>query len=708
MKVINVTPGLLPIPPNGWGAVEKIIWDYHLALEASGIKSEIKYLNDVKYDDTCVIHVHVANLAIECYQRGIPYIFTIHDHHAFLHGKDSFVFKQNLEAIEKSVISLSPCKFLVDYFGTKKLRYLSHAVNTDTFVNKFSVRKDSLLCVANNGYAGDQSKDRKGFRIAIEAAMRLDLPLTIAGPKNNENFFKTLPEELNSYSKLTKIYDLNEQQLIHLYNEHSVFLHFSELEAGHPNLTLLEAMSCGLPVVGTFEESSYLGMAVCKRDLEEAVKSINLVRSNYESFSLSAFTNSQQNSYKNRVNDLLKIYSEYRETIFGDKIINQYKKIQKNKNIIGPQILITFFDGVKVEILGGCDKKYHVKFIDKTNNISIYETQITNNMWCSPRRKYWTNWLVEVWEINDDGSMENIESKSIDLKDQKVLVTIDSPSLGDMLAYIGQVEAFQNKHECSVDCIMMNEELAQSAQPNYKNINFIQSIKAGNKYYASYKIGYFLDCWNENAPSDPRTINLISVACGILGLPEKEIKPKLSYPDIISGSKKKYVCIATQSTAQCKYWNNEKGWKQTIKFLDKKGFDVMCIDRFSTFGNGKNMNYIPQGARDMTGDIPLKRRMAQIKNAKFFIGLGSGLSWLAWALDVPVVLISGFSKSFAEFSTPYRVINENVCNGCWNNPKVAFDKGDWMWCPEGKNFECTKEITSEMVEEKINTLLSRL
>jgi hypothetical protein len=28
MKITQVTPGLITIPPNGWGAVEKIIWNY--------------------------------------------------------------------------------------------------------------------------------------------------------------------------------------------------------------------------------------------------------------------------------------------------------------------------------------------------------------------------------------------------------------------------------------------------------------------------------------------------------------------------------------------------------------------------------------------------------------------------------------------------------------------------------------------------------
>ena len=251
MKVINVTPGLLPIPPNGWGAVEKVIWDYHLQLQANNISSEIKYLNEINYDDSMIVHVHVANLANECYQKGIPYIFTIHDHHAYLYGKDSDVFRENLKAIENSVFSLSPCKYLVPYFGSKKLRYFSHAVNTDVFKLNDRARhnKLKLLCVANNGYAYNQSIDRKGFGLAIQAAMDLDLPLTIAGPSNNNNFFKTLDPKLNNYSNLTKLYDLDEKWLVNLYNEHDAFVHLSELEAGHPNLTLLEAMACGIPVI---------------------------------------------------------------------------------------------------------------------------------------------------------------------------------------------------------------------------------------------------------------------------------------------------------------------------------------------------------------------------------------------------------------------------------------------------------------------------
>jgi autotransporter strand-loop-strand O-heptosyltransferase len=94
--------------------------------------------------------------------------------------------------------------------------------------------------------------------------------------------------------------------------------------------------------------------------------------------------------------------------------------------------------------------------------------------------------------------------------------------------------------------------------------------------------------------------------------------------------------------------------------------------------------------------------------SKMFIGLGSGLTWYAWALNVPTVLISGFSEPHQEMkSDVVRIINTEVCHGCF--AKHLFDRGDWNWCPEHKGterqFECTKSITFDMVKPHIENLL---
>ncbi|MEJ0003708.1 MAG: hypothetical protein WDN30_09295 [Pararobbsia sp.] len=51
-------------------------------------------------------------------------------------------------------------------------------------------------------------------------------------------------------------------------------------------------------------------------------------------------------------------------------------------------------------------------------------------------------------------------------------------------------------------------------------------------------------------------------------------------------------------------------------------------------------------------------RARWLKHAAFFVGLSSGLSWLAWAAGTPVVLISGFYASGERI--PYAVPRDQL------------------------------------------------
>ena len=709
MKIIQVNLGLLPIPPNGWGAIEKIIWDYYQLLNNKGLECQIKYLNEIQYADDVIVHVHVANLANECHKRGIPYIFSLHDHHAYLYGKNSVVYKENLEAIENSVISTCPAKYLVDYFGSKKLRYFSHAVNTTVFKcrnNKNPVNK--LLCVANNGYANDKSYDRKGFTYAIKAAKELGYPITIAGPSNNKKFFDTLDAELNQYDKLTKLFDLNEEQLIDLYNDHSIFLHPSELEAGHPNLTLLEAMSCGLPIVGTFEEKSYDGMIVVERNVEQIKSAIQNIVSDYDTYKNKAIQTANANSYFNRVDQLIDLYDQYTERLFAIRHINVYENIKKNNKSIKTNAVFkySFNDNAKIEVDNPIDteQSFHVTFYNSDDNSIKYETDLKHNWWGSCNFTYYIPYEVH---IKDNKTNELVETYKFNLKNKKVLVEYESFSLGDQLAWMPIIEQFRKKHECDLYVKLPLKNIFES---KYPEIKFVNHNKYVSDAFATYKLGFYVDengTNNDRCKSDPRKQPLQKIASDYLGLPYEPELPLIDFKVKDRPLKKRYVTIATQSTCQAKYWNNKGGWEKVVEYLKSKDFEVICIDKHKVFGNGKDcVNNMPSNALNYTGDKPLEDRMNQIYHSEFFIGLPSGLSWLAWAVKKPVVLISGFSYPYTEFETPYRVQNHSVCTGCWNDS--LFDKGDWKWCPKSdkrEEFECTKQITPKMVIDVIDQLL---
>lgn len=699
MRIINVTPGLLPIPPNGWGAVEKIIWEYHQNFLKLGHESEILYLDQVKSDRCAVVHIHVANLAIEAHKRGIPYYFTCHDHHAYLYGKDSNCFKENYNAIKNSIISFVPAKYLVNYFDLPNLKYLSHGVNTDFFKPTYRVVDEyKLLCVANNGFIHDPSEDRKGFAFAIEAAKKLNLQITIAGPENNKKFF----EKYNfNYDKLNVMYNLSETDLLRLYQSHDIFLHPSILEAGHPNLTLLEAISCGLPIVGTLEDDNNLeGLYKSNRDVDEIINGITHVINNYDTYKKLTALTSKEKSWENIVNTLIGFY----DTSMKNQLIEIYESTKINhKDSVESQnsIVFDFNNKSKVEILGEIKKEYSLKFINKQNNKLVYESDISNNMWTQANFAYFIDWNIQ---IRDKQTNSLVSDFNLDLKNKTVKIVNESPSLGDGVSWVACIDLFQKKHNCIVDYYTPNKDLFEIEYPNINFYNY-NHVKDEN-YYASYKIGCFDPNDNSISPADYRTQNLQQIATNILGLDYEEVKTKIHIKDKDRKLQEKYVCISTASTSGCKHWQHIDGWQKVVDHLNNNGYKVVVIQK-------EALNYMDlQGLKNVIHPQTqsIHEAISWIYNCEFFVGLSSGNSWLAWALDKKVLLISGFTKSFNEFFTPYRVINESVCNGCWNDVKYKFNAGDWNWCPKYKNtkkqFECTTEISFEMVKEKLINIIN--
>ena len=699
MKITQVTPGVIPIPPNGWGAVEKIIWNYKLNFDDLGHECDIQYLDYVD-EKSDIIHIHIANLALMAKERGIPYIFSLHDHHVFRFGKDSKGYQDNLEAIKGSVISFTHAEFLVDFFDeTDKLFYLSHGVDTDYFTPiERDVTEHKLLCVANNGYGDNPYYDRKGFRYAIEAAKELDLPITIVGPENNLKFF-SINEDLLEYEKLTLLsHNATEEELLDIMRNHTIFLHPSELEAGHPNLTILESISCGVPVVGTYSGSKTIkALRKIERNTESVVDGILDVINNYEKYKSNAEFDRKEFSWSvicKRMEKMFEsvciIQKEYSSEVTKNEYINSIETTVKNH--IEPKDSLTiishFVNGAYVEILNSIDREYLVEFYNGNNEL-IYSSVLRSNMWTRPNIMYYVDWRIK---ITCDGSV--VYDEKINLKNQRVYIGMDSSALGDNLAWIPYIEEFRKKHDCHVICSTFKNDFFES---QYPEIEFVTPGSEVDNLRAMYLLGWFYDLNRE--PTLPNVPSLQEHACNILGLEYKEIIPKISTKIGDRPIEGKYVTIANETTSGLKFWSNPNGWTELVNYLKNNGYDVINVSK-----NGEEIDGV-----EMLDDTSLENTINTIHHSEFFIGLSSGLSWLSWAIGKHVVMISNFSEDKHEFTTNCtRIVNKSVCNSCWNNPNFKFDKGDWYWCPINKGTEnqfiCQKSITSNMVINQIQHL----
>src|SRR5260370_42667140 len=98
------------------------------------------------------------------------------------------------------------------------------------------------------------------------------------------------------------------------------------------------------------------------------------------------------------------------------------------------------------------------------------------------------------------------------------------------------------------------------------------------------------------------------------------------------------------------------GWHEIVPFLKEAGYRVICIDQKPVHGTGLIWNHIPNGAEDKTGDKPLSVRARWLKHAELFVGLSSGLSWLAWATLTPEGMYYGLHHPTNVFVTPHNGI----------------------------------------------------
>jgi autotransporter strand-loop-strand O-heptosyltransferase len=297
------------------------------------------------------------------------------------------------------------------------------------------------------------------------------------------------------------------------------------------------------------------------------------------------------------------------------------------------------------------------------------------------KRNYGQHELLEYVERDKD--TQTLEGKEI-------LMHFDSFCLGDTICFSSYIDTFLEFHKPKKVIIStFFPHLFKSTDDRYEFINANQKLKL--------TIDKLLDVgYDKNSLEDTKG-GMMYAAKRTMLLPQ-ETKPGkcpvIPYERKVIPNK---IAIAPESLKKIAQWNffGNYGWQQLVNEIVNSGFVVSNVSYENTMSL-KNVT-------GFHGHDDIRVALNEILSSRVFVGLSSGLAWLAWAYGVPVVMISGFTKEHNEFDC-FRVVNKFSCNGCFNLFQNIQSTCPLFLGTEREN-ECHKSITPQMVINKINEVL---
>ena len=561
---------------------------------------------------------------------------------------------------------------------------------------------------------------RKSTKELIETFLKefkpeepVDLIISIDNPFSGDGH-KTTEDRLQAYGFTderikVKHFPSREDYITYMKNGH-VFLSCARSEGW--NLPLIEAMACGTPAIYSeccaqmeFAKGKGLPVKVLgeRPALDANYNHFNTVVGNYYEPDFEDLARIMRDAFENYIDHKKRaiyeaklIHRDFNWERIGEigaktlqEFLDNYQE-PEDTNIIN----VSFIGQPKVEILGNVSKSYLVEFINADTNQVLYSTHISNNMWTQCGKEYYIPWLIKI---------NGKEHTRLNLKEQRVLISLESKSLGDTIGWTPYAIEFAKKHNCKVVLSTFHNDWFKELEV-YKDIEFIEPGTA-TECLVHYHIGWFRDDKGEwkNFDRHPRQCNTIpmqATATDILGLEYKELNYGLNFPKKEKLYQQKYIVIGPNATAGCKEWKYDY-WVTLSKLLNQHGYIVISLTQNEFTIPGVINHY--GHSMDVVANI--------LHHADLFIGLGSGLSWLNWALGKHTVMINGFSEKNHEFTSRVTRIMTDKCFPCWTNPNFTFDAGDWDWCPIWKGTDkqhiCQKSITPQIVFSAVKKLLKK-
>lgn len=356
-----------------------------------------------------------------------------------------------------------------------------------------------------------------------------------------------------------------------------------------------------------------------------------------------------------------------------------------------PGLKLDFRVGLRLVVPRG---DYHVRITDGETGQVLFDEDLSEVTLLS-QEIYFLPWHVEVFLRG-----RLVFAHDFSVAGQPLHIEVETCALGDTLALLPAVQALARRHEERVT-VMVAAYLRPLVAALYPSLSLWCEERPPVDAYAIAYLGV-PGGGASTLPLPWTSIPMLFIAHLTMGgRQELERPPVPAWPRPVA---EPYVCIGVQASHTVKGWLWPGGWEEVVSVLRQAGYRVLCIDKAREQTELGFRTRLPEGAEDFTGDRPLTERAQLLAHAEFFVGLSSGLAWLAWTVHCPVVMIAGFSLPWFEFPEAERAYNPRVCCGCIHEGHLIRDK-----CADrGEDYmACQRRISPQMVLDAIVRLMER-
>ena len=251
MKICLIGPGIMPIPPEGWGGVEHLIWNFHNQLKKVGdevtivntqnLREVVEVVNDGNFD---AVHLHYDQYAeimphLKCEKKMIT------SHYPYLENPEpQYVFLYDLlNKSESHVVSLSDRikkEFVARGIDSTNVSVLPCGIDTELYT-----LDETNVLYSNKSIVVGKLEPRK--RQAF--LQHKDLNIDFIGNNADPSFDELDPHYLGEQSK---------QDIMDNLTAYANMILLSSGEA-HP-FVCLEAMASGLGLVLSEQSTANLDL----------------------------------------------------------------------------------------------------------------------------------------------------------------------------------------------------------------------------------------------------------------------------------------------------------------------------------------------------------------------------------------------------------------------------------------------------------------